>query len=126
MGLLAVALIAGGGWRHFAGGFSVANTQVRPTMLSTTPASGVPGQKLALTISATDISFADGSTPNFGPDITVLTSKVMNTTTLEAEIQIAPAAPVGYRRVWISLPGQKTAIDNTVNGAFQVISASAR
>ena len=122
--LVALALFAGGGWRHFARTSIVEKGKVMATMVSVTPAQGGQGQTLTLTISATGFSFTTGSKPSFGPDVSVLTSQVINATTLLTEIQIAPGAPLGRRRVWVSTPGGQTAIDNTPNGVFQVVATA--
>lgn len=99
---------------------------MQATAVSTTPDHGGQGDTLTVTISASGLSFTEGSKLNFGPDITVLTNNVVNSTTLRADIEIAPGAPIGGRRVWISTPGQETAIDNTRDGAFQVVAAAVR
>ena len=122
--LVALALFAGGGWRHFARTSIAEKGKVMATMVSVTPAQGGQGQNLTLTISATGFSFTRGSMPSFGPDIGVMTNQVINATTLLTEIQIAPGAPLGHRRVWVSTPGGQTAIDNTANGVFQVVATA--
>jgi hypothetical protein len=122
--LIALGLFASGGWRHFARTSIFGRGNVTATMVSVTPAQGGQGQILTLTISATGFSFTAGSKPNFGPDVRVLTNQVMNATTLLTTIQIAPGAPLGHRRVWVSTPGGQTAIDNTPNGVFQVVATA--
>jgi hypothetical protein len=121
---MAVIFVVGGGWRHFAWGWPPSRPAVQAIAVSTTPDHGGQGETLTVTIRATGLSFTEGSKPNFGPDITVLTNNVVNPTTLRADIEIAPGAPIGGRRVWISAPGQETAIDNTRDGAFQVVAAA--
>ena len=61
--------------------------------------------------------------PNFGPDVGVLTNQLISAKTLQADIQIAPEAPLGRRRIWVSTPGEQTAIDDTPTGLFQVEAA---
>ena len=121
---MALIFVVSGGWRHFAREWQPSRPAVQATAVITTPDHGRQGETLTVTISGMGLSFMEGSKPNFGPDITVLTNNVVNPTTLRADIEIAPGAPIGGRRVWISTPGQETAIDNTRDGAFQVVATT--
>lgn len=124
IGLLVVLLFAAGGWRHFSSSSPSSKNNAIATTLKVTPAHGARGQTLTVTISAISVNFNEASRPNFGPDVRVLTNQLINATTVQAEIQIAPEAPLGRRRIWISTPGGQTAIDDTPTGLFQVDAAA--
>lgn len=124
IGLLVLVLFAAGGWRHFSQSSPPSKNNAIATTLSVTPDHGARGQTLTVTISATGVNFTEASRPNFGPDVGVLTNQLINAKTLQADIQIAPEAPLGRRRIWVSTPGGQTAIDDTPTGLFQIDAAS--
>ncbi len=121
--VVGMALIAGGAWRNVVSSARPAAEGFVMIPMSATPAEGRQGQVLDVNISATDATFPDGSVINFGPGIDVVMTQRMDATTLLARIQIAIEVPVGYRRIWVSRPGSKNAIDDSPFGAFQVIAA---
>jgi hypothetical protein len=123
IGLLVLILFAAGGWRHFSQSSPPSKNNAIATTLSVTPNHGARGQTLTVTISATRVNFTEASMPNFGPDVGVLTNQLISAKTLQADIQIAPEAPLGRRRIWVSTPGEQTAIDDTPTGLFQVEAA---
>jgi hypothetical protein len=123
IGLLVLILFAAGGWRHFSQSSPPSKNNAIATTFSVTPNHGARGQTLTVTISATRVNFTEASMPNFGPDVGVLTNQLISAKTLQADIQIAPEAPLGRRRIWVSTPGEQTAIDDTPTGLFQVEAA---
>ena len=120
IGLLVLVLFAAGGWRHFSHTSPSSKNNAIATTLSVTPDHGTRGQTLTVTIGSTSVNFTKASRPNLGPDVEVLANQLVNPTTLQVEIKIAPEAPLGRRRLWVSTPGLQTAIDDTPAGLFQV------
>ena len=123
IGLLVLVLFAAGGWRHFSQSSPPSKNNAIATTLSVTPDHGIRGQTLTVTIRAIRVNFTEASRPSFGPDVGVLANQLINAKTLQADVQIAPGAPLGHRRIWVSTPGGQTAIDDTPTGLFQVDAA---
>ena len=126
LGIIAVVLFATYGWRPFSSGWRDASRSSRKdqaiaTTLNVTPAEGGRGQTLTVTVNATGLNFTEGSTPNFGPDVRVLTTQLINASNLQTDIRIASEAAIGHRRIWITTAGGQTAIDNSPDGVFQVV-----
>jgi len=90
-------------------------------LYNVTPPEGRRGQTLTVAISGTGLNFTEASKPNFGPDVRVLTTQVINASNLQIDIEIAPEAAIGRRRIWITTAGGQTAIDNSPDGVFQVV-----
>jgi len=121
LGLIAVVLFAAGGWRHFSELSPSRKDKAIATTLNVTPPEGRRGQTLTVAISGTGLNFSEASKPNLGPDVRVLTTQVINASNLKIDIEIAPEAAIGRRRIWITTAGGQTAIDNSPDGVFQVV-----
>jgi hypothetical protein len=121
LGLVAVVLIAAGGWRHFSSSSPSRKDRAIATTLNVTPAEGGRGQTLTVTISATGLNFTEASKPNLGPDVRVLSTQLINASNLQTDIEIAAEAAIGHRRIWITTAVGQTAIDNSRDGVFQVV-----
>ena len=121
VGLMGAVLLAAGGWRHFQPSSAPHKDRAIATTLNVTPAEGGRGQNRTVTISATSLNFNETSRPNFGPDVSVLTTRLVNTSSLQTDIKIAAGAAIGHRRIWITTAGGQTAIDDSPDGVFQVV-----
>jgi len=117
----------GGGTTEDAKGIGVINVQTAPTTptsMSVTPTQGARGQTIDVTINAAAVAFTDSSLVSLGTGVTVMTNQRINTTTMQARIQVALDAAIGYRRVSVATPGIATAVDNSPAGLFQVVAAA--
>jgi hypothetical protein len=94
-----------------------------PTNSQIIPAQGAQGQTIEVTITGT--SMTDGSVPHFGSGIKVLDSRSTGEKGLTACIEIDPATATGFRRIWISTPGERTAMDDSSRGGFEVLKGTA-
>ncbi len=101
----------------YSNAFEVLNPA--PTLASVSPATGVAGQSLAVTVQGS--GFVPGTTNlSFGAGITVNSISVTNDNSLTAQISIAPGASAGPRTITATnpTPGGGTA---TLAAAFTVI-----
>ncbi|MFH0990346.1 MAG: T9SS type A sorting domain-containing protein, partial [bacterium] len=89
----------GGGTVTLSGQFTVGNPA--PTLTSLTPALGLRGQTVAVTLTGTNFIMGV-TTVNFGADITVSTTTVTSPIQLTASVVIAPTATVGARAVSVT------------------------
>jgi hypothetical protein len=101
------------------GAFNVVAPPSAPTVLGVTPPQGARGQTLNVTLSAANTHFVGGtSVVSFGTGVTVNSTTVVNATTVNANISVAPDAPVGFRDVRVTT-GSEVAGENVV-GPFLV------
>jgi hypothetical protein len=94
--------------------------QVVPSTLRVTPEQGAQGETQEVTITGASPRFTDRSVAHFGAGIAVLSTRSVGNTALAARIQIATDTPIGRRRIWVSTPGEQTAMDDSPRGAFEV------
>lgn len=105
------------------GAFEVTPTATRPTILSVTPSTVRQGERATVTVLATGTAFDDESDLRLGGGVAVVDARVTSPTRIEADVEVDPAAPVGFRDV-----GVWTGFDfagERVTGPFFVSSAQA-
>jgi hypothetical protein len=107
-----VSVTVGGETGTLINGFTV--TQAPPIVNSVTPATGIQGQSLSVTISGD--YFAVPATVDFGPEITVASSAVDNATQISASLTIADYATVGTCNVTVTVG----ALTGTLTDGFTV------
>jgi hypothetical protein len=93
-------------------------TVVAPTLTSITPATGVKGFAVTVTLNGTNLTGATAITLS-GSGITVSNLTVVNSTTVTATFTIAASAATGARNISVTTPGGTT---NVLTGAFTVVS----
>lgn len=102
------------------GAINVVTAPTTPQTISVTPSQGAQGQSsLDVIINGVTVTFNSTSTASFGSGVTVVSNTLINSTTLQARINIASGAAIGYRRVTVTTNGTPTA-DATPAGAFQI------
>jgi hypothetical protein len=115
------------------GAFNIGTAPAVPTVTSVTPASGVRGTSVDVTIRAVAATFTAASTPIFclstctsvvgaDPNVVVTSTTLVDATTLRARIAIAPTATVAYRNVSV-VTGAQVATE-TVVGPFLISAAT--
>lgn len=114
-----VTVTDGGETGTLINGFSV--SQAPPVVNAVTPADGVQGQSLPVTISGD--YFVGATSVNFGPEITVNSYNVDNATQISATITIDDYAVLGARDVSVTNAGGTGTLTDgfTVNQAPPVI-----
>ncbi|WP_153799392.1 Calx-beta domain-containing protein [Foetidibacter luteolus] len=114
----------GGGMSDSASGRGLLQVVAKPfgpTILSISPSTGATGEKLTVQVTAINTHFNNTSVLNLGSGITILKTTAINSEQLEAEIQIDPAAIIGFRNVTVTT-GSEVATEN-VTGPFLVIAS---
>ena len=101
------------------GAFNVVAPPTTPTVISVNPPNIARGQRLNVSISGASTHFAAGtSTVSFGSGVTVNSVSVTNSTSLVADVTVAPDAAIGFRDVRVTT-GSEVAGENVV-GPFLV------
>jgi len=95
---------------------------VAPTILSISPPSGNVGQNLTVKVTGINTHFNSTSVLTLGSGITVLTTTALSDVELEAEIQVASTATIGFRNVVVTTGAEVAA--EAVPGPFLVTGVS--
>ena len=78
-----------------------------PRLTTVTPREGRPGQTLALHVTGENTHFTDGSAAELSASgVTVVATHVLGPTVLDLDVQIAPAAALGFRDLTIRTGGE--------------------
>ncbi|KQS30820.1 zinc-dependent metalloprotease family protein [Dyadobacter sp. Leaf189] len=101
--------------------FSVTPATLAPTITSITPPTGSVGQTLTVTVNGVNTNFNKSSVLNLGEDISIVSTTVLSAGELQADIQIAGNAVVGFRNVTV-ITDSEVATEN-VTGPFLVTTA---
>jgi len=101
-------------------GFCVTSTPAG--IVSVTPnQSGEPATSLPITIIGTHTHFENGvTTVGFGPNITVGTVTVVNSTTLQTSITIASSAVLGWRPVFVNTVDAGNSVNEQLTAGFLI------
>ena len=83
-----------------------ADVTILPSIVSITPASGMQGQDLTVTVSARNTHFSSATALDLGPGITVVSTTPSNATTFSAEFKIDAATPPGQYAVVVTTGGE--------------------
>lgn len=78
-----------------------------PRLTSVTPNEGRPGQALTLHVTGENTHFAAGSVAEFSPaGIRVVATRVLGPTSLDLDVQVDPAAALGFRDLTLRTGGE--------------------
>jgi len=87
--------------------FIIADPSNAHSITSVTPAFGIQGQTLNVTLTATGTHFVQGTTyANFGDGVTVNSLTITDATDAQANVSISNTTPIGYRTITMVTGGE--------------------